>query len=221
MNRIYNILIILILLLTGMTQAPAQAQDVFSYPLGPQTTDAFITTCSRLAEHPIIRGNFEQEKIIKRLNRSLKSSGNFIIAVDQGMVWDTVKPFPSTLTLGRDYLIQSRGGRQKTMVNAQGNEIFLRMAEVLSMIFSGNAQGLLAHFSVFFSGNANGDAWELGLSPIDKTIHSFAEKIIIKGDTVIRSIQIYEQNGDSVQYILSNHRYPIELTVNEKALFAY
>jgi hypothetical protein len=207
----------LLLFFAGLAQI--QAQDVFRYPLGPQTADAFRTTCSRLAEHPFIRGNFEQEKNLSRLERSLKSSGNFIIAAGQGMVWDTVKPFPSTLTLGRDFMIQSRPGGQKTMLSAQGNETFLRMAEVISAVFSGNAQGLLDNFAIYYSGGTA--AWELGLSPLDKTINAFAEKIIMKGDTAIRSIQIYEQNGDSIQYILSNHRYPPELDAHEKSLFSY
>jgi len=199
--------------------APAAEEDVFRYPLGLQTTGEFITTCSRLAEHPFIRGNFEQEKTLSRLNRSLKSSGNFIIAKDMGMVWDTVNPFPSTLTLGSDYLIQSRPGGQKTLLSAQGNETFLRMAEVISAVFSGNAQGLLDNFEVYYSGSAT--AWELGLSPLDSAINSFAQRIVMKGDTVIRSVQIYEQNSDTVKYTLSNHSYPVELNVHEKAFFSF
>jgi len=205
--------------LTGLW-AQAPEGDIFRHPLGPQTADAFRTTCSRLAQHPFIQGNFEQEKNLSRLERTLKSSGNFIITADQGMVWDTIKPFPSTLALGRDYLIQSRPGGQKTVLSAQGNETFLRMAEVISTVFSGNAQGLLDNFAVYYSGSAAG-AWELGLSPLDKAINSFAERIVMKGDAAIRSIQIYEQNGDTIKYILSNHSYPAELGVHEKALFSY
>jgi hypothetical protein len=203
--------------------AHTQAQDVFRYPLGPQTTAAFRSTCARLAQHQFISGNFEQEKTLSRLERSLKSSGNFIIAADLGMVWDTVKPFPSTLTLGRDFMIQSRPGGQKTILSAQGNETFLRMAEVISAVFSGNAQGLLENFAIYYAGGDTGDAaaWEIGLSPLDKTINAFAEKIIMKGDTAIRSIHLYEQNGDSIMYILSNHHYPAELNVHEKAFFSH
>jgi outer membrane lipoprotein-sorting protein len=201
----------------------AQAPDgeIFRHPLEPQTTDAFRATCSLLSEHPFIQGNFEQVKTINRLKRSLKSSGNFIISADQGMVWDTVKPFPSTLTLGRDFMIQSRPGGQKTVLSAQGNETFLSMADILSTIFSGNAQGLIDNFEVYYSGNGDNAAWELGLTPLDKTVSSFAEKIVMKGDTAIKSIHIYEQNGDSIQYILSNHRYPAELNAREKAFFSY
>ena len=213
--------IFLSLFLAGAAQAQAQEGEIFRYPLGPQTADAFRTTCSRLAQHKFIRGNFEQEKTLGRLERSLKSSGNFIIAADQGMVWDTVKPFPSTLTLGKDFMIQSRPGGQRTVLSAQGNETFLRMAEVISAVFSGNARGLLDNFEIFYSGGVSGAAWEIGLSPLHKAINSFAERIVMKGDSAIRSIQIYEQNGDSIQYILSNHSYPAELSVHEKALFSY
>jgi len=216
-----RVFIFLLLFLAGLARAQAQEGEIFSHPLGPHTADAFRTTCSRLSEHPFIRGNFEQEKTLSRLERSLKSSGNFIIAAGMGMVWDTVKPFPSTLTLGRDFMIQSRPGGQKTILSAQGNETFLRMAEVISTVFSGNAQGLLDNFAVYYSGGGDNAAWELGLSPLDKTLNSFAQKIIMKGDAAIRSIHLYEQNGDSIQYILSNHRYPAELNAHEKALFSY
>jgi len=199
--------------------AQAPAEEIFRHPLKTGNMDAFKTTCSRLANHPVVQGNFEQEKTLNRLNRSLKSSGNFIIAADLGMVWDTVKPFPSTLTLGKDYLIQSRPGGQKTVLSAQGNETFISMAEIISAVFSGNSQGLLDNFEVYYSGS--GDAWELGLSPRNNAIGSFAEKIIMKGDAAIKSILIYEQNGDTVHYFLSNHSYPAELNAHEKTFFSF
>jgi hypothetical protein len=211
-----------LLLFTGGLWAQTPQEEIFNHPLGQRTMDAFKTACSRVAEHPLIRGNFEQEKIISSLNRTLKSSGNFIIAAGLGLVWDTIKPFPSTLTLGKDYMIQSRSGRQKTVLSAQGNETFLRMAEVISAIFSGNSQGLIDNFNIYFSPRvaAADYEWELGLIPKDTTMSAFAEKIIMKGSTTIRSILIYERNGDSVQYVLTNHNYPVELNANEKALFA-
>ena len=198
--------------------AQSPQDDVFRHPLKPETLGAFTLTCARLAEHPFIRGNFEQEKTLSRLNRSLKSSGNFIIAGEQGMVWDTASPFPSTLTLGKDYLIQSRPAGQRTVLSAQGNETFIRMAEVLSAVFSGNSQRLLDNFEVYYTGSPAG-AWELGLSPLDRAIGSFAQKIVMKGDTAIKFIEIHEQSGDTIQYILSNHSYPAELNEHEKSCF--
>jgi len=114
-------------------------------------------------------------------------------------------------------------------LSAQGNETFLRMAEVMSAVFSGNSQKLLDNFKVYYvgGGSVGADAaWELGLIPLNRAIGSFAEKIIMKGGAsndalAIRSILIYEQNGDIIQYLLSNHSYPAELNIHEKALFTF
>jgi hypothetical protein len=178
---------------------------------------AFEITSARLSEHSIVRGNFEQEKILSRFGRSLRSSGNFIIVEELGMVWDTVRPFPSTLVLGKDYFVQSRPGGQRTVLSAAGNEAFLGMAEVISAVFSGNVRELLDNFQIFYSGTPS--AWELGLLPLNMAIANFADRIVMSGDTVIRSIVVHEQNGDSIIYILSNHGYPSELSINERAFF--
>jgi hypothetical protein len=206
-----------LLFFTLRVWAQNPAEEVFNHPLRPETMNAFNVTCAQLAEHPLVRGNFEQEKVLSRLNRSLKSSGNFIITADLGMVWETLKPFPSTLALGKDFLVQSRPGGQKTVISASGNETFIRLAEVLSAVFSGQSQGLLTNFEVFYSGSASG--WELGLTPSDKAIAAFIAQIAMRGDRAIRSIIIHEQNGDSIIYILSNHNYPAELSVHEKDFF--
>jgi len=213
----YFYLLCAILGLLFLSTALWAEEDVFRYPLGPATMEAFKATSERLAEHPIVRGEFEQEKILSRLGRSLKSSGNFIIVSQMGMVWDTVKPFPSTLVLGKDYFVQSRPGGQKTVLSAAGNETFLGMAEVISAVFSGNTRGLLDNFEVFFSGLPS--AWEMGLLPNSKAIAGFAGKITMNGDAAIRSIVVYEQNGDSIKYILSKHNYPVELSVHDKSFF--
>jgi len=192
-------------------------EDVYRQPLDSRTMGAFKEVTALLAKNPYVKGDFEQEKILSRLNRSLKSSGHFIITSGEGMVWDTLKPFPSTMTLGRDFLIQSRPGAQKTILSAAGNETFIGLAEVMSAVFSGNAGGLLDNFEVFFTGNAA--AWEMGLIPKSKAIAAFAARITMKGDSAIKYILVSEMNGDSIKYLLSNHSYPPELTSNEKSFF--
>jgi hypothetical protein len=209
--------ILLFFITTGLW-AQSPIGDIFSQPLKLETRNSFNDTCAQLAKNPLVRGNFEQEKMLNHLNRSLKSSGNFIIAADLGMVWETLKPFPSTLALGKDFLIQSRPGVQKTVISAKGNETFIRLAEVLSAVFSGQSQSLLHNFEVFYSGSASG--WEIGLVPLDKAIAAFMVTIIIKGDRAIQSIVIHEQNGDAIHYILTNHNYPAVLSAHEKDFFA-
>ena len=215
MKRIFFFLGIF-LLFSGFIYS--QQRNIFLHRLGPQTEAAFLATCRRISSRPLMRGTFEQEKFISSLNRSLKSSGNFIIAARLGMVWDTVRPFPSTMTLGKDYIIQSRPGGQRTVLSAQGNETFLRIADVISSVFTGNAQGLTDNFEVYYL--ERNSSWELGLIPLDRAINAFAGIITMNGDTVIRSIHIIEQNNDTITYILSNHNFPEALNTHENEFFS-
>jgi hypothetical protein len=206
---------VLLFFLAVMT-IPAQV-DIERYRLNASSLDSFTATIGQLSKNKIVAGNFNQEKFLNRHNRYLKSSGNFIIASEKGMVWETLKPFPSTMTLGNDYLIQGRPGGQASVISAQGNETFIRFAEAMSSVFSGNTRGLLDNFEVYFIGSTAD--WTLWLLPKDRTVAAFVERITMKGDTVIRSILIYEQNNDTVSYVLSNHRFPMELTNNEASFF--
>ncbi|MDR0497662.1 MAG: outer membrane lipoprotein carrier protein LolA [Treponema sp.] len=178
----------------------------------------FNATSANLAGKPIIKGNFVQEKYLNSFNRSLMSSGNFIIAVEQGMVWETLRPFPSTMTLGKHFILQSRPDGRKSVLSAQGNETFTKMADVLSSVFSGQTQRLLENFEVYFSGSVSN--WNMGLLPRDSVFNSFFIKITMSGDSVMRSIRLFEQNGDVVTYTLSNHSYPARLTDHEEAFFS-
>jgi hypothetical protein len=193
-------------------------EEIFCHPLMPQTMVVFNATCANLAEKSITKGNFAQEKYLNRFDRSLMSSGNFIIAVEQGMVWETLKPFPSTMILGKDFITQSRPDGRKSVLSAQGNETFTQMADVISSIFSGQSQGLLENFEVYFLGSVSN--WNMGLLPRDSVFASFVMKITISGDSAIRSIRLFEQNGDVITYTLSNLSYPAGLNNHEEAFFS-
>jgi hypothetical protein len=214
-------------LVFALFHAPAQAGDaeIFSHPLDGSTRPRFDGICADLAKNPVIKGGFEQTKIISRLNRSLVSRGDFIIAAELGMVWDTKTPFPSTMAVGRDYIFQSTPSGAKTRLDARGNETFLRLADTISAIFTGNSRLLLENFAVYFA--EAGNSWTIGLIPEEKSVRLFAARILMSGESgaggsktaLIRDITLYEQSGDVITYRLSNHSYPGGLSARERSLF--
>jgi hypothetical protein len=191
---------------------------VFDFALSAQTLPRFHEICAILARHPTVKGVFTQKKTLARLNRDLVSSGNFIIDANLGIVWETLFPFPSTMAVGRDYVVQSVPGGAKKKLEAAGNDTFLRLSETLSAVFTGDARKLLENFKNYFK--ETGGAWTLGLVPRESAIRSFAAAITMSGDSVIRYIVVHEQNGDAIHYELSRHSFPEELTPHEKNLFS-
>jgi hypothetical protein len=203
--------------------------EVFNHPLNGAARTRFDSICADLSKNPVIKGGFEQTKSISRLNRSLISRGDFIIAAELGMVWDTKSPFPSTMAIGRDYIFQSTPSGARTRLDARGNETVLRLAETISAIFTGNSRLLLENFENYFT--ETGNTWTIGLIPAEKSIRTFAARIVLSGESgrnsggenrsaAIRIITLYEQNGDIIIYKLSDHKYPGDLSAHERALFA-
>jgi outer membrane lipoprotein-sorting protein len=209
-------------LFTFFSASPLAAQDlseaVFRYPLSPELLPRYREINAILSAHPLIKGEFTQKKTLNRLKRSLESGGTFIIDADRGMVWETLRPFPSTMAVGRDYLLQWSPGGRKTRLDARGNETFLQLAETISAVFSGSTEKLLDKFDNYFI-EADG-TWTVGLVPGEKNLRSFARRIILRGDSVIRQITLYEQNGDTIHYELSGHVFPGALDPRETALFS-
>jgi outer membrane lipoprotein-sorting protein len=198
--------------------ARENAPDVFRFPLGTETLARYGEVSRTLAEHPVVTGTFTQTRTLSRVNRTMVSSGEFIIAAGTGMVWDTRAPFPSVMAVGRDYIVQSTPRGTRTRLEARGNETFLSLADTISAVFTGDAHRLQEDFDNYFTESAG--SWFLGLIPREKTVRTFAAQITMSGDSVIRSITLREQNGDTVRYELSGHRFPESLTPDEKALFS-
>ncbi|MDR1142630.1 MAG: outer membrane lipoprotein carrier protein LolA [Spirochaetaceae bacterium] len=215
-----RLLCFFLLLVYGVLSAAAQDDltEVFNFPLSRENLARYNAICAILAEHPVVAGIFTQTRTLSRQGRSLVSRGNFIIAAKLGMVWDTQAPFPSTMAVGRDYIIQSTPRGTRTRLEARGNETFLRLSDTISAVFSGDARKLRENFENYFV--ESGGNWILGLVPTDRAIRNFAARIIMSGDSVIRIIILREQNGDTIRYELADHDFPGALSPHEEALFS-
>jgi outer membrane lipoprotein-sorting protein len=190
------------------------ADDIFLYPLTMETEQDFYEVSAILVSHNVVKGKFE----LRRTLKGLTSSGNFIIAGGLGMAWQTLKPYPSTLVAGKDFLIQINAKGKKTKMSAdKAGHSFLKISEAVGMIFSGDSNKMTAVFNVYFT--KNGRDWELGLIPKDVSMQTFIDRIVVKGDKVIKYVKMESKDGGAMEYILSDHTFENELTDNEKLLF--
>ncbi|MBP3709564.1 MAG: outer membrane lipoprotein carrier protein LolA [Treponema sp.] len=185
-------------------------------------TTTFETVCARLAAHPNTTGDFTQVRRIVKANRSLASSGTFIFSLD-GIMWKTLKPFPSSLVVGMTSVIQTTPDGKKTVIDASNNQIFTSISTTLSSVFSGNVQKLYESFSVDFSASAN--TWKATLTPKDKTVAAVMQSLELGGTTTqtgaeFSTIVMTDANGDTTTYTFTNQKYPKELSPEEKAVFA-
>jgi len=179
------------------------------------------TICAGLSKNPNTTGDFVQIKTINASGRQLKSSGNFIIS-NEGIMWKTLKPFPSSLIITKDAMIQIGANGQKSVMNGSDNAMFQNIADTLSSVFAGNSVQLENNFSVEV--NQEKDDWIITLTPKDSVIGAVMNKLLLSGSQnnsiiVLESLELIENSSNKIRYEFQNQKYPKELTEDEKANF--
>ena len=184
----------------------------------------FEKVCNQLAKNSITKGDFQQIKTMNSAKgkRELKSNGVFILCLD-GIMWKTLKPFPSTMIVGVDYVVQIAGNGTKTVKDTSENQTFSNVAATVVAVFSNDFTQIQKNFSVTFTTEGK-DSWKAVLVPKDKTIASVMSSITLKGSygassASLESIIMSEGSDNSTTYIFTNQNYPKELTKDEKSYF--
>lgn len=180
------------------------------------------SVCDGLSKTPITKGDFTQIKTINAKGRTLKSSGKFIISLE-GIMWKTLKPFPSNLIVTENAMIQIAADGKKNVMSASDNQIFQNISKTLRSVFAGDSKELENNFKVAFENKENG-LWSVVLTPKDSTIAAVMQTLELSGSSTntqvtLLSLELQETSNNKIRYEFSNQTYPKELTTDEKAFF--
>lgn len=180
------------------------------------------SVCDGLSKTPITKGDFTQIKTINAKGRTLKSSGKFLISLE-GIMWKTLKPFPSNLIVTENAMIQIAADGKKNVMSASDNQIFQNISKTLRSVFAGDSKELENNFKVAFENKENG-LWSVVLTPKDSTIAAVMQTLELSGSSTntqvtLLSLELQETSNNKIRYEFSNQIYPKELTTDEKAFF--
>ncbi|HOT61240.1 MAG TPA: outer membrane lipoprotein carrier protein LolA [Treponemataceae bacterium] len=216
-----RLLVVAAFFVFGSFAAPAvfAQSDVFSKPATGDSRAELERSCAALSRSPVMRGSFTQRREIKKLGRSLVSSGRFALSRADGMLWDTRKPFPSAMALTDSRIVQTSGQGKKSVIDARENPSFQQFADTIRSVFSGDVDALFARFEVFFVSGPDG-AWELGLIPKDATIKQAISSMRLSGKANVEGFVLLEPSGDTVTYRFADHSFSEALTDDERKLFS-
>jgi hypothetical protein len=138
----------------------------------------------------------------------------------KGVVWTTLKPFPSQLILTRDRILTRQAdGRSRVEVDARTQPALRSVNSMLFALMSGDVQVLTARFDT--QPNLLPDnAWRLQLTPKPGPLAQAFTRITLEGDRYVRSVLIEERNGDRTQLRFTGLRdAPAQLSADEARRF--
>lgn len=181
MNRFLSMLCVLLML--AMVAPALAATDVEAVK-------------QRVAKVDVLRGEFTQEKQVAGFKNPLRSQGRFVLAQDHGVVWTTLKPFPSEVVVTRDRILSRQSdGSSRVELDGRQQPAMRSVNAIMFALMSGDAQALSAQFTVKVE-VLPGNAWRMQLTPRSAMLGKVFAQLTLSGDRYVREVQINEANQD-------------------------
>lgn len=157
-----------------------------------------------LAKPGQLCGRFEQSKQLAGMKKPLASSGRFCVVAGKGVLWRTLKPFPNTLRLSRDEIVQLQGDRVAMRMEASREPTVRMINGVLFSLLSGDLGQLDTLFDV--DGTAGDGAWKVALKARNPALARAIGAISLEGGAYVRTIHMVEDSGDRTDIVFSDIR---------------
>ena len=154
-----------------------------------------------LAKPAIMCGHFDQTKQLAGMKKPLASEGRFCVIAGKGVLWRTLKPFPSTLRLTRDEIVNYQGDRVAMRLDAKTEPTVRVINNVLFSLLSGD----LGQLDTLFEGDGVADAngWNVSLKPRQAALEKAIGAIKLEGGAYVKSIVMNEGGGDRTTIVFS------------------
>jgi hypothetical protein len=156
---------------------------------------------SLLAKPSAMCGRFEQAKTLVGLRRPVRSSGRFCVVLDKGVLWTTVLPFPATLRLTKDEIVESHGDQVTKRLSAHDEPTVGVINDLLGSLLQGDLNRLTSTFVI--GGTVDQQDWKAKLVPKEGGMKHVIGSIEVNGGTFVRQITIYEASGDVTDIVFS------------------
>lgn len=205
-------LLLPVLLALSLVFAPFTGSAAAADPLAQVRT--------QVAQVPLLRGNFSQEKQVAGFRNPLRSNGRFVLAREKGVIWTTVAPFPSEIVITRDRIVsRQRDGSSRVEVDGRQQPGLRTVNAMMFALMSGDMKALTTTFDVK-NEPAGGKGWRLMLSPRSRQLVQVFTSVRLAGDRYVREVELREANGDVTRLRFDGMtETPATLTRDEAARF--
>ncbi|MGQ8820872.1 LolA family protein [Bibersteinia trehalosi] len=137
-----------------------------------------------------LQGQFSQQRFLNGLTKPMTTQGDFVLLKNQGLLWQMKKPFENQLRVKADGISQWNGSQWVSSQQlGQSEQIKLFLG-----LLSGDVAALSTQFDLQLNGTE--EAWQLSLVPNSLLMKQIFDNIEIRGDLVVKSIEIREKQGD-------------------------
>lgn len=174
----------------------------------------------RIAQVQVLRGGFEQQKQVEGFKNPLRSQGRFLLARDKGVVWTTLKPFPSEMVITRERILSfDAAGKRSVQADARQQPALRQVNAMMFALMAGDLKALASRFDIDARALPD-NAWTLALKPKSAAMAKAFSRIELRGDRYVREVVIVEGAGDRTTLkFVDLSEAPAQLTAAEAQRF--
>ena len=176
--------------------ANAQAEDKT-----PVAQSVIPQIQSMLAKPTTLCGRFDQTKQLGGMKKPLLSNGRFCVVSGKGVAWRTLQPFPNTLRLSRDEIVNYQGDKVAMRLDAKQEPTVRMINSVLFSLLAGDLGQLDTLFVV--DGSVTGKTWHVALTARQPGLAKAIGAISLDGSNYVNTIHMDEASGDHTMITFS------------------
>jgi hypothetical protein len=147
-----------------------------------------------LGKGEVLRGRFVQQRFLQGFKAPLASTGSFILAPGQGLIWRGETPFALLTAMGPGGLVQRVVGGATTNYPASRLPLLAQLYDVFSAALEGDWGKLKGLFDVQRKGNSQD--WQVILTPRKVGAGMPLKDVAVQGDRYVNSVAVTRVNGD-------------------------
>ncbi|WP_250064153.1 outer membrane lipoprotein carrier protein LolA [Stenotrophomonas mori] len=184
-------------------------------PLARAAEPVIDAITEMVARPEVLRGQFSQEKQVSGFRNPLRSQGRFLVARQRGVIWTTLKPFPSEVVVTADRILsRQRDGSTRVELDARQQPAMRSINAIMFALMSGDVGALSSQFHVDATRVDQG--WRLQLTPKSAMLARAFRSMTLQGDRYVRDVEIVEANQDRTRIQFSDLAdTPASLTADE------
>jgi Outer membrane lipoprotein carrier protein LolA len=171
-------------------------------------------------ENPaVLQGEFEQRKTLQGFKNPLLSKGHFWVAKARGVVWETQKPFASSLIVTRDRLLTRKAdGTVSSQIKAQDEPGIRAINDILFALMAVDWPTLSQRFTITATWQSP-SLWRMRLTPREASVAQWVSLIELQGANFVHSVRLTEPQGDASLITFSNQIPASELSPRDVVRF--
>lgn len=171
----------------------------------------------RLAEPPVVRAQFVQERLISDMTRPTLSRGRITVSRRDGVLWQIESPVKLVLAFTPGGIVETGADGVRRSRGQRPGAIEAEVARIMQGILGADEASLKANFDAVAQGSL--DRWTIHLTPRAREMARFLRAVRLGGGRHLEAIEIEETSGNTTTIRMRQFALAEKIDAEELAFF--